>query len=130
GKPAVLNSYCSHLGADLSNGSVIDGEVQCAFHHWQYGADGVCTKIPVSDKIPRLARVRSFPTSEKWGLVWAFNGQKPLFEMPEFRDYDESQLTYRIAPLGELPVEPWVAFSNTVDFQHLRALHGLKIESD
>jgi nitrite reductase/ring-hydroxylating ferredoxin subunit len=130
GKPAVLNAYCSHLGADLSNGSVIDGEVQCAFHHWQYGADGVCTRIPVTDKIPRQARVRSFPTAERWGLVWAFNGDTPLFDMAEFRGYDESQLMYRTTPLGELPVEPWVAFTNTVDFQHLRVLHGLKIESD
>jgi phenylpropionate dioxygenase-like ring-hydroxylating dioxygenase large terminal subunit len=130
GKPAVLSAYCSHLGADLSVGCVVGADVQCAFHHWQYGSDGICTKIPASDKIPRRARVHSFPTAEKWGLVWAFNGPKPLFEVPEFRGFDESQLTYKTAPAFDLPVEPWVPFTNSVDFQHLRVLHGLKVECD
>ena len=58
GTPAVLNAYCRHLGADLGVGKVIGDEIRCAFHHWQYGLDGVCTRIPASEKIPRAARLR------------------------------------------------------------------------
>jgi len=125
-----MNAYCRHLGADLSMGKVIGNDIQCAFHHWQYGPDGGCTKIPASDKIPRAARVFKFPTVEKWGLIWAFNGTKPLFEVPEFVDYAEPDLDIRTAEAFDLPVEPWVPFTNSMDFQHLRVLHGLKIECD
>jgi len=130
GQPSVMNAYCRHLGADLSLGKVVGNDLQCAFHHWQYGADGVCTKIPASEKIPKAARIFKFPTAEKWGLIWAFNGAKPLFDVPEFVGYDEADLDIRTAEAFDLPVEPWVPFTNSMDFQHLRVLHGLKIECD
>ncbi len=131
GTASVMSAFCRHLGADLSIGCVVENEIRCAFHHWQYGADGKCTKIPVTDKIPAKARVFKFPTAEKWGLIWAFNGLEPLFDVPEFRAYEESQLEYRTAPGFDIPVQPcWVPFTNSVDFQHLRVLHGLKIDFD
>jgi nitrite reductase/ring-hydroxylating ferredoxin subunit len=130
GQAVVMNAYCRHLGADLSMGKVIGDDIQCAFHHWQYGPDGGCTKIPASEKIPKAARMFKFPTAEKWGLIWAFNGIEPLFDVPEFVDYAESDLDVRTAEAFDLPVEPWVPFTNSMDFQHLRVLHGLKIECD
>lgn len=130
GRPSVMNAYCRHLGADLSMGKVIGNDIQCAFHHWQYGPDGRCTKIPASEKIPKAAKMFKFPTAEKWGLIWAFNGTKPLFEVPEFVGYSDAELDIRTAEAFDLPVEPWVPFTNSMDFQHLRVLHGLKIECD
>ena len=84
GKPVVMSAWCRHLGADLSMGKVIGDDVRCAFHHWQYGPDGVCTKIPASDKIPKAAKLFRFPTAEKWGLIWAFNGARAAFRGPRF----------------------------------------------
>ncbi len=130
GEAVVMNAYCRHLGADLSMGKVVGNDIQCAFHHWQYGPDGGCTKIPASEKIPKAARMFKYPTVEKWGLIWAFNGAKPLFDVPEFVDYAEPDLDIRTAEAFDLPVEPWVPFTNSMDFQHLRVLHGLKIECD
>ena len=130
GEAVVMNAYCRHLGADLSMGKVVGNDIQCAFHHWQYGPDGGCTKIPASEKIPKAARMFKYPTVEKWGLIWAFNGAAPLFDVPEFVDYAESDLDIRTAEAFDLPVEPWVPFTNSMDFQHLRVLHGLKIECD
>ncbi|HUA32773.1 MAG TPA: Rieske 2Fe-2S domain-containing protein [Candidatus Binataceae bacterium] len=130
GTPAVMSAFCRHLGADLSLGKVIGADLRCPFHHWQYGPDGVCTKIPASEKIPKAAKLFKFPTAEKWGLIWAFNGTKPLFEVPEFPHFTESELDYRTVEAFDLPVEPWVPFTNSMDFQHLRVLHGLKIECD
>ncbi|MGH7778892.1 MAG: aromatic ring-hydroxylating oxygenase subunit alpha [Candidatus Binataceae bacterium] len=130
GRAAVMTAYCRHLGADLTLGKVIGDDIRCAFHHWQYGCDGVCTKIPASEKIPKAAKLFKFPTAEKWGLIWAFNGGEPLFDVPDFPGYAESDLDYRTAEAFDLPVEPWVPFTNSMDFQHLRVLHGLKIECD
>jgi nitrite reductase/ring-hydroxylating ferredoxin subunit len=130
GEAVVMNAYCRHLGADLAMGKVVGNDIRCGFHHWQYGPDGGCTKIPASEKIPKAARVFKYPTKEKWGLIWAFNGTEPLFDVPEFVDYAEPDLDIRTAEAFDLPVEPWVPFTNSMDFQHLRVLHGLKIECD
>jgi nitrite reductase/ring-hydroxylating ferredoxin subunit len=130
GQAVVMNAYCRHLGADLSMGKVFGNDIRCAFHHWQYGPDGACTKIPASEKIPKAAKMFKYPTVEKWGLIWAFNGATPLFDVPEFVDYAEPDLDLRTAEAFDLPVEPWVPFTNSMDFQHLRVLHGLKIECD
>jgi len=128
GKPAVMSAWCRHLGADMSMGKVIGDDVRCAFHHWQYGPDGVCSKIPASEKIPKAAKLFKFPTAEKWGLIWAFNGSAPLYDVPDFPGYDAAELDFRTAEAFDLPVEPWVPFTNSMDFQHLRVLHGLKID--
>ena len=78
GRAVVQSAYCPHLGADLSQGELIGGEVRCPYHHWQFGADGKCTKIPPQPNIPAAARIYNYPTEEKWGLVWAFNGPEAI----------------------------------------------------
>jgi nitrite reductase/ring-hydroxylating ferredoxin subunit len=130
GVARVMNAWCAHLGADLSVGQVVRNEIRCAFHHWQYGDDGVCTRIPAGDKIPPKARVTRLPTVERWGLVWAFNGAEPLYAPPSFTDFAECDLRHRTVPVAEFPVEHWVLLTNSVDFQHLKVLHGLEFEFD
>jgi phenylpropionate dioxygenase-like ring-hydroxylating dioxygenase large terminal subunit len=130
GRAHVMSAYCRHLGADLSMGKVVGESIRCAFHHWQYGPDGVCVRIPVAEKIPKAARLHRFPSEERWGLIWAFNGAEPKFDVPGFPAFDESELQHRTREAFDLPVEPWVPFTNSMDFQHLRVLHGLKIDCD
>ena len=86
GRAQVLSAYCPHLGADLSVGDVYEDTIRCAFHHWQYDVDGVCTKTRVGDPPPPGACLFKFPTIEKYGLIWAFNGEEPLFALPDDDD--------------------------------------------
>lgn len=122
--------YCKHMGADLSLGDVVDDELRCPFHHWQYGADGVCSKIPSGDRIPRQARLRTFPVADKWGLIWVFWGPEPLYPVPSFdADGDETIIfeAFEAALAESLQVEPWVFTSNVFDIVHNRVVHGLQI---
>lgn len=132
GTPAVLSAYCRHLGADLGIGELVDGCIRCAFHHWRYDEDGKCVSIPVEGEPPADARLYSFPAAETMGLVWAYNGDEPT-ELPHFHGYAADELYTKPAArdvLREYPVEPWTLLTNSVDIQHLRALHGLEIEVD
>ena len=129
GRVSVLSAYCRHLGADLSLATVVGDDIRCAFHHWQYGADGACTRIPVADRVPRGVALYRFPCAEAWGLVWAFNGPEPLFDVPHF-PVAIPDLVFRTVEACDLPVDPWMLLTNSVDFQHLRVLHGLRIDCD
>nr|AYM54198.1 hypothetical protein [Sorangium cellulosum] len=127
GAPVVQSAYCPHLGADLSVGDIVDGEIRCAFHHWSFDAAGRCVRIPTEGKIPPGAKVFTYPSAEAWGLVWAFTGEKPLFELPRVPRAHESELVYRTQSNGIVPYEPWLPVTNGLDFQHLRALHNIPI---
>jgi len=125
GKAVVQSAWCPHLGADLSLGAVVDGRIRCAYHHWRFDETGACVDIPTGDKIPPGARLFTYPTAEAWGLVWAFNGETPLFGVPRIPDAEESRLAFAANYRGIRQVPPWVSISNGVDFQHLRTLHNL-----
>lgn len=125
GRAVVQSAFCPHLGADLSVGQVVDGQIRCAYHHWRFDCAGRCVDIPAGDRIPPGARIATYPSAEAWGLVWAFNGEVPLFPVPQIPGAEERELVCVAHLRGTRGTDPWVAVSNGVDFQHLRTLHGL-----
>ena len=125
GRAVVQGAYCPHLGADLSAGQVIDGQIRCAYHHWRFDCAGRCVDIPAGDRIPPGARIPTYPSAEAWGLVWAFNGETPHFAPPRIPGAEEHDLMLETHFRGTRDTDPWVATSNGVDFQHLRTLHGI-----
>ena len=83
GNIACLSSTCCHRGGALSRGTVKDGCLSCPYHGWQYDGAGQCTTIPADRdgvKIPKRARVDSYPTTERYGLIFAFLGDLPEAE--------------------------------------------------
>jgi len=125
GRAVVQGAYCPHLGADLSVGEVVEGQVRCAYHHWRFDCAGTCVDIPAGDRIPPGARIPTYPSAEAWGLIWAFNGTAPTFPVPGIPGVEERELICETRFRGTRAVDPWVSVSNGVDFQHLRTLHGL-----
>jgi nitrite reductase/ring-hydroxylating ferredoxin subunit len=125
GKLYALGGRCAHLGADLGEGCVIGEELRCAFHHWTYGPDGRCVRIPIAEEIPAFARTFAYPTAEKYGLVWIFNGPAPAFPIPSFPGREEADLRVAHLPPQTLRCHPHVVAGNGLDVQHFQAVHGL-----
>jgi nitrite reductase/ring-hydroxylating ferredoxin subunit len=125
GRVQVMSAYCPHMGASLEAGEIVDNHVRCAFHHWEYDINGKCVKTMVGDPPPPTACLFNFPTVEKFGLVWAFNGTEPLWQLPDF-PFPDSELAFKTIELpGLSPVDPWIQCCNTPDMQHIKALHGV-----
>jgi phenylpropionate dioxygenase-like ring-hydroxylating dioxygenase large terminal subunit len=90
--------------------------------------DGACVATAVGDPPPPNARLFRYPVTEKFGLIWVFNGEQPLYELPDF-PYPAEQLVFRTLALEEtLPVDPWILCCNTPDMQHIKALHSVKFD--
>jgi len=93
GKPHVLNDTCIHRGGSLGSGKVEGDCIACPYHGWQYAGDGQCMHIPSEGdaKPPARAKVDSYPTEERYGIVFAFLGDLPEEERPELyniKQYD------------------------------------------
>ncbi|MBY8886998.1 Rieske 2Fe-2S domain-containing protein [Streptomyces sp. PTM05] len=130
GVAQVLSGYCTHLGADLSRAEVVDSTVRCPLHRWRWDKQGLCvaTGTGLLDDPPRNARIFSFPTTERFGLVWAFNGIEPLWEIPSMSSSDDA-LVWHVGELGvDMHIDPFVFCANGMDIQHLEALHGVQFD--
>ncbi len=63
---------CPHRGTRLSLGKVVEGRLECAYHGWQFGAGGVCRKVPaLPDFSPGAAyAAQAHEAGEAHGIVW------------------------------------------------------------
>ncbi|AIY19521.1 Rieske 2Fe-2S domain-containing protein [Pimelobacter simplex] len=83
GELRVLDAFCRHMGGDLSQGTVKDGNIACPFHDWRWGGDGRCKQIPYSRRVPLRARTSAWPTLDQDGMLFVWNdpqGNPPIAE--------------------------------------------------
>ena len=132
GDARVFDAFCSHLGAHLGHGGAVVGEtLRCPFHHWRYdGASGRCVEIPylaADGHIPKRACVRSYPTAEQAGLVFAWHhleGKAPHYEVPTVPEFTDPDWTG--ADVREFFVDAncQEMAENNNDFAHFMYVHG------
>ncbi len=99
GNAHTLSDTCTHRGGSLagpwqlgSQPRIVDGCIVCPYHGWEFGTDGECKNIPsigYGTKPPARAKVDSYPTVEKYGIVFAFLGDLPENERPPLIDVKE-----------------------------------------
>ena len=92
GQVRCLSDVCVHRGGSLAAGKVSGDCVECRYHGWRYDGDGHCVEIPslgTDGKIPARAKVDSYPTMEKYDLVFAFLGNLPQDERPPISEIPE-----------------------------------------
>jgi phenylpropionate dioxygenase-like ring-hydroxylating dioxygenase large terminal subunit len=76
---------------------------------------------------PPFAQLCSYPTTERHGHLFLFNGPEPLFPLPFFADSDPAD--YVVArPLHFHAEGPWyMVNANSFDVQHFRACHNREL---
>src|SRR5262245_29454964 len=117
GVARVMSAYCPHMGSDLSLGHVIGTRLRCAFHGWEFNKNGVSVQTASGDRAPRDACLYRFPCEELYGIVWAFNGDQPLWPLMRLSRPDDS-LELASVVLDPSPCDPWVVAAHVPDLAH------------
>ena len=128
GRVCVAESVCPHLGSDLgpaAGGRVRDGRLVCPFHGYEFDAAGQCVATPFAPP-PRTAKLRVFETREVLGLIfawWGLGGRDPQWSLPAGPPDQPGWSGFEIKTL-RFPGHPQETTENSVDFAHLRHVHG------
>lgn len=98
GKPIAAKDRCCHRSAQLSKGKIIDGNIACPYHGWQYDGQGICVKVPQLEddsQIPKTYQINTYSCQERYGYVWVCLGE-PLNEIPEIAEANDPN--FRLIP--------------------------------
>ena len=86
GSVRCADAACPHRGADLGQGRVLQGRLECPYHGFRYDGGGACTLMPCEGREAKPSRalsLRLHPVREAHGFIWAYLGGAPPQVLPE-----------------------------------------------
>jgi len=124
GTAYIVAQRCPHRGVHLSLGFVEGELIQCAYHGWQFAADGHCVAQPAEPKpFCHLVNIKSYPTREYLGLVFVYMGDGVPPPLPRLADYEDEEL-YDCQIVGDIwPCSYLDLLENATDMAHTAFLH-------
>lgn len=126
GTVAALEDACPHRKLPLSKGRREGDRVVCGYHGMTFDAGGACVATPTQERIPTGARVRSYPTAERYGFVWVWTGVPEradpglLIDIPHYDDP-----TWGRTAGGDMPIACHYLYiiDNLLDPSHVAWVH-------
>ena len=124
GAAALLEARCPHRAAQLSAGWIEGDALRCFYHGWKFGPDGRCLEQPAEDSsFCEKVAIRSYPTREYLGLIFAFLGEEPVSEFPLYPEFEHSD--------GFVEVDSYYRacnyfqnLENALDMSHVQFVHS------
>lgn len=126
GQPVLMQLRCAHRNVALDHGRVEGDAIRCPYHGWLYNSAGRCVAQPAepdADEYKEEFSLRSYPTQEESGLVFAYMGPSPAPVLPL---YDVLRMTGGYTQIrAEKMQANWLqAAENILDVAHFSWLHG------
>ena len=85
GRIGLLDEFCPHRLASLFLGRNEEDGLRCVFHGWKFDVKGRCLDMmnepPDSDFKDKMS-IKSYPTAEAGGVVWAYLGPGGRMPLP------------------------------------------------
>lgn len=90
GVAQVLAPSCPHRGTQLSTGWVEGETLRCFYHGWRFAGSGQCVEAPAErENYAENVQIRSYPTREYLGLVFAYLGEGEPPDFPHYLDLED-----------------------------------------
>lgn len=123
----AMDNHCSHRGAALSNGELINNHVACPYHGYEFDTNGVLSKVPgLTFKPSPCQNIRSYQIREQNGWVYLNTNASldeqpvPIFEEPEATD------PKCVANFLNVPFNAYARLisENSLDVMHITYVHS------
>lgn len=128
GAPVVLHDRCVHRRYPLSQPPTrLDGDrIVCGYHGFTYDTTGACVSVPGQQRIPRTARVATYPVVEQDSLVWVWIGDPALADPAAIPRAPHLDSPGWVTVRGMEPVaaDYGLLVDNLLDLSHETYLHG------
>ena len=134
GQVRAIEAYCPHMGANLSDGLVRNGCIECPFHKWQIDGQGRVVRIPKGQSPEPVHRTSSWPVIDLHGWICIFHrhgeltpgpAPAPPYYLERVREIDDGELRYRGEyDAGAIHMHLLEFVENSVDYQHFEPIHG------
>jgi vanillate O-demethylase monooxygenase subunit len=132
GVTVALEDRCCHRHAPLSRGKLVGDAIECPYHGFTYDATGACIKIPGQAAIPPSARVKAYPTVERFHWIWIWMGDPALADPDAIEDFhwmDDPDWAMAGERL-ELKANYVLLVENLLDLSHLSFIHPTTLGTD
>ena len=126
GEVVALADRCVHRRYPLSE-SRLDGDtIVCGYHGFTYDKVGTCVSVPGQARIPRTARVPSYPVVERDSFVWVWIGDADRADeslIPRAPWLVDPAYT-TVCGMEPLAARYLLLVDNLLDLSHETYLHG------
>jgi len=126
GRAVALADRCVHRRFPLSASNLDGDRVVCGYHGFTYDTTGTCVAVPGQARVPRTARVATYPLEEKDGFVWVWIGDPALADaqsIPRAPWLDDPEWTV-VRGMEPLAARYSLLVDNLLDLSHETYLHG------
>ena len=134
GRVRAIDAYCPHMGANLADGAVRDGCIECPFHKWRIDGEGRVVHIPKGHGPEPLRRTSSWPAVDLHGWICIFHrhgelapgpAPAPGYQPQRVPEIDAGTLRHRgDYDAGVIHMHLLEFVENSVDYQHFEPIHG------
>ncbi len=124
GKFHLTEARCPHRGTLLSTGWVEGDCIRCFYHGWKFDDGGQCVEQPAEDSdFAHKVKIRSYPTREYLGLVFAYLGDGEAPEFPTYPEFDHFDGLIEIDSYRR-DCNYFQNLENALDMSHVGFVHG------
>lgn len=127
GRAVAMAERCVHRRFPLSQApSRLDGDrVVCGYHGFTYGTDGGCVSVPGQRRVPRTARLKTYPVVEQDSFVWVWIGDcEPGDTLPPRAPWMDSPDYTVVSGMEPIDGDYGLLVDNLMDLSHETYLHG------
>ena len=128
GRAVVMPAACPHRGADLRQGRIVDGCIECPYHGFRYNGQGTCTLMPCEGgeaRIPKNLAAECLRVREAHDLIWMWWGdpRDKMTGLPWFEELlgERRSATARTTYTWPVPFE--LVMENMLDLHHFPFVH-------
>jgi phenylpropionate dioxygenase-like ring-hydroxylating dioxygenase large terminal subunit len=126
GTVVALADRCVHRRFPLSESRLDGDRIVCGYHGFTYDTGGTCVFVPGQTRVPRTARVPSYPVVERDSFVWVWIGERDRMDeslIPRAPWLADPAYT-TVCGMEPLAARYELLVDNLLDLSHETYLHG------